>query len=117
MSIINPSANNHIKSLYPKGKPRQISFLETFIISAISPAIAVLFTNPFDTAKVRLQLQGQLSGSIRYKNSFDALKKIMANEGIPGLQKGLVPAVLREASKNFFRIVCVLFYYTRLLPS
>ena len=79
--------------------------MESFLISAIAPAIAVLFTNPFDTAKVRLQLQGQLSSGVRYKNSVDALQKIMANEGISGLQKGLVPAIMREASKNFFRIV------------
>ena len=31
--------------------------------------------------------------------------KIYVNEGVKGLQKGLTPAILREASKNFFRIV------------
>lgn len=52
-----------IPSLYPKyGKPRTIGYLESFGISALSPAgefktslnnhsVAVLFTNPFDTAK------------------------------------------------------------------
>jgi len=34
------------------GKPKQIPQPVTFAISALSPAIAVLFTNPFDTAKV-----------------------------------------------------------------
>jgi hypothetical protein len=39
-----------------------------------------------------------------YKSSADAVSKIYQNEGIKGLQKGLVPAILREGSKNFFRI-------------
>jgi hypothetical protein len=30
--------------------------------------------------------------------------KIYKNEGIRGLQKGLPPAILREGSKNIFRI-------------
>ncbi|KAI8836795.1 mitochondrial carrier domain-containing protein [Chytriomyces cf. hyalinus JEL632] len=39
-----------------------------------------------------------------YRNSFDAIHKILRNEGIRGLQKGLFPAILKEGSKNFFRI-------------
>ncbi|KAI8907819.1 mitochondrial carrier domain-containing protein [Gorgonomyces haynaldii] len=39
-----------------------------------------------------------------YKNSFDAIYKIAKTEGMRGLQKGLTPAILREGSKNFFRI-------------
>ncbi|KAI8924735.1 mitochondrial carrier domain-containing protein, partial [Entophlyctis helioformis] len=71
---------------------------------------------------VRLQLQGQASklaakkaaaaglppppaaSAVVYKSSTDALVKIYTNEGIKGLQKGLTPAILREGSKNMFRI-------------
>ena len=58
-----------------------------------------------DTIKVRQQLQteGSKSGKI-YKNSYDAFTKIYTSEGIKGLQKGLLPAILREGSKNLFRI-------------
>ncbi len=42
-----------------------------------------------------------------YRNSFDTIKKIYVNEGAKGLQKGLTPAILREGSKNLFRIVSV----------
>ncbi|KAG0303740.1 hypothetical protein BGZ98_006343, partial [Dissophora globulifera] len=38
---------------------RELTQLENFGISALAPSIAVLFTNPFDTVKVRLQLQGE----------------------------------------------------------
>lgn len=65
--------------------------------------MAVLFTNPFDTIKVRLQLQGTKAAKV-YTNSWDALVKIHKAEGLQGLQKGLTPAILREGSKNLFRI-------------
>jgi len=48
-----------------------------------------------------LQLQ---QGDVVYRNSFDCMVKIWRNEGIAGLQKGLTPAILREGSKNLFRI-------------
>lgn len=52
--------------------------------------------------QVRLQLQHK--GERVYKNSFDCIRKIYQNEGFAGLQKGLTPAILREGSKNLFRI-------------
>ena len=58
-----PLNNIHIPGLYPnRSGPRKLGSGESFIIAALAPATAVIFTNPFDTAKVRLQLQGQ-SGS------------------------------------------------------
>ena len=39
-----------IPDFYPRGKPRNLGQLEIFLLSAIAPAIAVIFTNPFDTA-------------------------------------------------------------------
>ncbi|KAJ3417611.1 hypothetical protein HDV05_000068 [Chytridiales sp. JEL 0842] len=111
-----------IPALYPKhgGKPRLIGPVERFGLSALAPAVAVIFTNPFDTVKVRLQLQGEKARRINtsmatgtmtaqaetivYKNSFDAVIKIFSNEGMAGLQKGLYPAILKEGSKNVFRI-------------
>lgn len=53
--------------------------------------------------KTRLQLQGELQRADKnavkvYKNVFDVFAKTWRNEGIRGLQRGLVPAVgsLRE---------------------
>jgi hypothetical protein len=47
------------------------------------------------------------SPPIVYKNTFDTLIKIAKYEGAKGLQKGLTPAIFREGSKNFFRIVSI----------
>eukprot|EP00742_Colponemidia_sp_Colp-10_P010926 GILJ01012062.1.p1 GENE.GILJ01012062.1~~GILJ01012062.1.p1 ORF type:complete len:552 (+),score=71.10 GILJ01012062.1:45-1658(+) len=85
-------------------RPTTVSPEYNFLFSTISPVMAVLFTNPFDTAKVRLQLQNSTFGPTVYRNSIDCLIKIARNEGIRGLQKGLVPAAWREGSKNVFRI-------------
>jgi solute carrier family 25 protein 34/35 len=64
---------------------------QNFVFSSSAPMLAVLFTNPFDTAKVRLQLQGQMqAGQKIYRNSLDALWKIGRNEGLRGLQQGEV---------------------------
>ncbi|TPX32135.1 hypothetical protein SmJEL517_g04724 [Synchytrium microbalum] len=117
------ASTNKITILPNSGKPRTLSAVESFGISALSPACAVIFTNPFDTAKVRLQLQGQgykaalatagkdpaaialvKKNHLVYTNSFQTIYKIFMNEGIKGLQKGLTPALLRESSKNLFRI-------------
>lgn len=74
-----------------------------FIFATIAPVGAVLFTNPLDTAKVRLQLQNRTKVQV-YRNSFDCIAKILKSEGIRGIQKGLTPAIFRESSKNIFRI-------------
>jgi len=80
MSKYGVTKNNQTTPVYP------LPAWQNFLFSTTSPQLAVLFTNPFDTAKVRLQLQGQ-SGEKVYKNSIDCLVKIYKNEGIQGLQK------------------------------
>ncbi|KAK3841219.1 MAG: mitochondrial carrier domain-containing protein [Linnemannia gamsii] len=70
---------------------KELTQLENFAVSALAPSMAVLFTNPFDTVKV-------------YKSSLDCLQKTFRHEGIRGLQKGLFPAILKESSKNIFRL-------------
>eukprot|EP01137_Pigoraptor_chileana_P014731 Opistho-2@69739 len=79
---------------------------EGFLFSAVSPMIAAVITNPFDVAKVRVQLQGELSkgGQRVYNGSIDCIRKTYRHEGIRGLQKGITPALFREGSKNFFRL-------------
>ncbi|KAG0230186.1 Mitochondrial oxaloacetate carrier protein [Actinomortierella wolfii] len=98
---------------------QELTAWENFAISAIAPSLAVLFTNPFDTVKVRLQLQGEvvktrIPGSNGkevvkvsekvYTSSLDCLQKTFRHEGMRGLQKGLFPAILKESSKNIFRL-------------
>eukprot|EP00835_Amoeboradix_gromovi_P006811 NODE_897_length_3326_cov_0.272699.p1 type:complete len:318 gc:universal NODE_897_length_3326_cov_0.272699:126-1079(+) len=71
-----------------------------FTASSLAPCIACLFTNVFDTTKIRLQLDSQNI----YKGSWDCIRTTYKNEGMRGLQKGLIPAIWKEGSKNIFRI-------------
>ncbi|KAF9426765.1 Mitochondrial oxaloacetate carrier protein [Podila epigama] len=119
------SSDNGDSAISSKGpsshhaQKKQLNQLENFAVSALAPSMAVLFTNPFDTVKVRLQLQGEVVKTrepgrngkeiVRvsekiYKSSLDCLQKTFRHEGIRGLQKGLFPAILKESSKNIFRL-------------
>ena len=68
---------------------------------------------PIDTAKVRLQTQGQVitapaglavagtpgvGAAPRYRNMFDCVSQIARHEGVGGLFKGLAPALIRQVS-------------------
>eukprot|EP00276_Gloeochaete_wittrockiana_P002777 CAMPEP_0184673118 /NCGR_PEP_ID=MMETSP0308-20130426/86504_1 /TAXON_ID=38269 /ORGANISM="Gloeochaete witrockiana, Strain SAG 46.84" /LENGTH=550 /DNA_ID=CAMNT_0027120573 /DNA_START=366 /DNA_END=2019 /DNA_ORIENTATION=+ len=90
----------------PSG-PVHIPAWQGFMFGSIAPVMAAVFTNPFDVAKVRIQLQGELlkKGAPKvYSGSWDCIVKTFQHEGIRGLEKGLSTAVLREGSKNLFRL-------------
>ncbi|KAJ3369059.1 hypothetical protein HDU91_000098, partial [Kappamyces sp. JEL0680] len=98
-----------IPGLYPNRKgPRKVGSLESFTISGIAPAIAVVFTNPFDTAKVRLQLQGQTGG---VAGMFDPIMNVLHDpkQGrAPGWKRvvaGSMCGVMGAVSCNPFELV------------
>ncbi|WOO82223.1 Mitochondrial oxaloacetate transport protein [Vanrija pseudolonga] len=76
---------------------KPLSLLESFMCGGLAGCAAVTVTNIPETMKTRLQLQGELAKADAnapkvYKNVFDVFKKTWANEGIKGLQRGLMPA-------------------------
>ncbi|XP_015118104.1 solute carrier family 25 member 35 [Diachasma alloeum] len=79
-----------------------------FGLAASSAIGAVIFTNPIDVIKVRLQLQGELMrrGTYQklYKNTLHAGYVVLKNEGMRGLQSGLVPAFGFQIALNGIRI-------------
>ncbi|XP_040187250.1 mitochondrial brown fat uncoupling protein 1 [Rana temporaria] len=71
--------------------------------------IADLFTFPLDTAKVRLQIQGEsavtgLANGIRYKGVFGTISTIIKTEGPKSLYNGLVAGLQRQMSFASIRI-------------
>lgn len=82
--------------------------LENFIYAATAASTAVVFTNPFDLAKTRLQLQGErISAGVGkrvYSGPVDCIVKTIRVEGLAGAQRGLSTAMTREAVLNFFRV-------------
>ncbi|ORY31281.1 mitochondrial carrier domain-containing protein [Naematelia encephala] len=74
-----------------------LSLGESFAIGGLAGCAAVTVSNIPETAKTRLQLQGELQRADKnspkvYKNALDALAKTWRHEGIRGLQRGLLPA-------------------------
>ncbi|CAN2388820.1 Belongs to the mitochondrial carrier (TC 2.A.29) family [Pristimantis euphronides] len=80
-----------------------------FIGAGTAACIADLFTFPLDTAKVRLQIQGESAVSgvvngIRYKGVFGTIKTIVQTEGPRSLYNGLVAGLQRQMSFASIRI-------------
>jgi len=83
-----------------------------FVLGGFASVGATLFTNPIEVIKTRIQLQGELAarGSYvkPYKGILQAFITVAKNDGIVGLQKGLVPALYFQFIINSFRYVnCV----------
>eukprot|EP00965_Chrysotila_dentata_P187955 6172442-Pleurochrysis_carterae.AAC.2 len=75
--------------------------------SAAAPALACCFSNPADVAKTRLNLDNELrprGEPPKFQGSVHCLQTIWRAEGVAGIQRGLGFAMLREASKNTFRL-------------
>lgn len=83
----------------------KVSTAGGFIAGAIAACGAVTFTNPIELIKTRMQLQGELAKADKnapkvYKNPFQAFGVIYKNEGIRGLQKGLIAGYLYQIGLN-----------------
>jgi solute carrier family 25 (mitochondrial phosphate transporter), member 23/24/25/41 len=64
---------------------------------AISGAVAQTCTYPFDVLRRRFQINTMSGMGYQYKSIFDAISKIVAQEGFFGLYKGIVPNLLKVA--------------------
>ncbi|CAJ0950613.1 unnamed protein product [Ranitomeya imitator] len=80
-----------------------------FIGAGTAACIADLFTFPLDTAKVRLQIQGETKGlvnmkSSQYKGVFGTISTMVKTEGPRSLYNGLVAGLQRQMSFASVRI-------------
>ncbi|XP_073517360.1 dicarboxylate carrier SLC25A8 [Phyllobates terribilis] len=80
-----------------------------FIGAGTAACIADLFTFPLDTAKVRLQIQGETKGqlntkSAQYKGVFGTISTMVKTEGPRSLYNGLVAGLQRQMSFASVRI-------------
>lgn len=77
------------------------------LISSSGAALAALFTNPFDVAQTRLKLQNELlppNAPRPYASTLGCMVDTYRLQGVGGLQRGLSLSLVRESSKNFFRL-------------
>ncbi|KAM4794628.1 dicarboxylate carrier UCP2-like [Rhinophrynus dorsalis] len=80
-----------------------------FVGAGTAACIADLFTFPLDTAKVRLQIQGECQSEknarlFRYKGVFGTIKTMVKMEGAASLYNGLVAGLQRQMSFASIRI-------------
>ncbi len=75
---------------------------EKAIASLSAGAISAFMANPFDLALIRFQADGTLPPAERrnYKNVFNALSQISAQEGFTNLWKGAAPTIVRAMALN-----------------
>lgn len=97
-----------------RNAPVKISTAEGFAVGSCAAMTAVLFSNPAESIKTRMQLQGELAEtSLRsgqggpsrlYKNAFDCFTKTAKSEGIRGIQRGLGAALVYQVCLNGSRL-------------
>lgn len=90
--------------------PATLSTGTSFAAGAVAACMAVTVTNPIEVAKTRLQLQGELSNATNapriYKNPLQSMRIIAWEEGLRGIQSGLVPAYFYQVMLNGVRLGC-----------
>ncbi|KAG0248264.1 hypothetical protein BG011_000261, partial [Mortierella polycephala] len=69
--------------------------------------ISMSLTYPLITISSRLQVQKNKDSKEAYKNAFDAVKKIVAKEGVKGLYSGIDSALFGIALTNY----CYYYFY------
>ncbi|XP_072231433.1 dicarboxylate carrier UCP2-like [Leuresthes tenuis] len=92
-------------------KPKDVvpSAAVKFFGAGLAACIADLITFPLDTAKVRLQIQGEShkiegSGAVKYRGVFGTITTMVRTEGARSLYNGLVAGLQRQMSFASVRI-------------
>ncbi|KAF2966954.1 hypothetical protein GQX73_g6632 [Xylaria multiplex] len=84
------------KYLTPEGDQNP-SAARKLLAGAVSGAVAQTCTYPFDVLRRRFQINTMSGMGYQYKSIGDAIRVIIAQEGVRGLYKGLVPNLLKVA--------------------
>ncbi|KAI9719886.1 MAG: Mitochondrial oxaloacetate carrier protein [Chrysothrix sp. TS-e1954] len=77
-----------------------------FLAGSFAACGAVLVTHPFETIKIRLQLQGELQRDAPklYRGVYHGIRTVLANEGPKGLMRGLGCAFIYQSVLNGCRL-------------
>jgi solute carrier family 25 oxoglutarate transporter 11 len=94
--------------LQSRNNGQPLSFVAKSLSGMASGSIAVCIGTPFDVALVRMQADSMRPAGQRrgYKNVFNALSRIIKEEGFGKLYSGLVPNVLRGMAMNVGMLAC-----------
>ncbi|KAJ2910803.1 mitochondrial aspartate-glutamate transporter agc1 [Coemansia aciculifera] len=105
----------------PAHKPPRSVLRETafqaynFAIGAVAGGIGAAVVYPIDLVKTRMQNQrSAVVGEMLYKNSIDCFRKVVRNEGILGLYRGLGPQLVGVAPEKAIKLTVNDFMRSRL---
>ncbi|KAK2762784.1 hypothetical protein FQN54_000958 [Arachnomyces sp. PD_36] len=84
------------KYLTPDGDKNPSPFRK-LLAGAISGAVAQTCTYPFDVLRRRFQINSMSGMGYQYSSIWQAVRMIVAQEGIRGMYKGIVPNLLKVA--------------------
>ena len=96
-----------IKDNFVKKNKREPNIFENTAASLFAGAVGSIVGNPADLALIRMQSDNNLPVNERrnYKNVFDAVIRIVREEGVLTLWRGSTPTVLRAMVMNFSLLV------------
>jgi adenine nucleotide transporter 17 len=77
-------------------KRRKLTPWDAFLLGAIGKLAATGSTYPYITLKARMQLRQSGNKDEQYTNMFAGLQKIIRDEGVAGLYKGVGPKVVQS---------------------
>ncbi|CAG8503675.1 9395_t:CDS:10 [Cetraspora pellucida] len=77
-------------------KIKKLGSLDFFLLGAVSKLIATSLTYPYIVIKSRMQLRQSSKESSRYNSVMDGVRKIIQNEGVNGLYKGITYKLLQS---------------------
>ncbi|GAX23636.1 hypothetical protein FisN_12Hh209 [Fistulifera solaris] len=91
-------------------------FVIHFTAGMIAETLACIIYVPVDVVKERMQVQHKTGGKLTYRNSWDALQKIAATEGLTGIYKGYAATLGSFGPFSALYFVCYerFKYWTRL---
>ncbi|KYQ88288.1 EF-hand domain-containing protein [Tieghemostelium lacteum] len=79
--------------------------IENFALGSVAGGIGAAAVYPIDLVKTRMQNQRAVDPSQRvYNNSWDCFKKVVRNEGVRGLYKGLGPQMVGVAPEKAIKL-------------
>jgi solute carrier family 25 folate transporter 32 len=96
-----------INSNNKNGQTQNLSFLDYTIDATAAGVFTICITNPLFLIKTRMCLQYSNvnlnnNNIVKYKNSWEALKILVKQDGVLGLYKGIIPGLFGTLNGNFF---------------
>ncbi|TMW65845.1 hypothetical protein Poli38472_003610 [Pythium oligandrum] len=84
----------------------ELTTMDEALMGAFSGIFSATAITPAEVIKCKLQFQRGRLGKGEYSGPFDCLRKVVRQEGVPGLFRGLSALLLRDVPFNFFFFGC-----------